>query len=131
MHPKTPNRRTHPPEFKARVIAACRLPGASVAGVALAHGINANVVHKWLSGIGMKRSGQHLLAASPSPLAPTQFLPVAVSPDRLEYSVPTTTQDIHLDLDLGAMQIKLHCPGGNAAAAATLLHALADMVARA
>ncbi|MDE1557443.1 transposase, partial [Comamonas aquatica] len=28
-------------------MAECAQPGASVASVALSHGINANVVHKW------------------------------------------------------------------------------------
>ncbi|WP_119156863.1 transposase [Caldimonas tepidiphila] len=32
---------------KARVLAECDAPGASVAKVAMAHGINANVVHRW------------------------------------------------------------------------------------
>ena len=40
-------RRRHSPELKAQILAACAEPGASVAGVALAHGINANVVHRW------------------------------------------------------------------------------------
>ncbi|MBL8439482.1 MAG: transposase [Zoogloeaceae bacterium] len=41
-------RRTYSAEFKREVVAACRREGASVAGVALSHGINANVVHRWL-----------------------------------------------------------------------------------
>lgn len=131
MHPKTPIRRTHSPEFKARVLAACRQPGASIAGVALAHGINANVVHKWLAGIGMKRSGQRLPAVTQSPVVPMQFLPVGLSTNGPEHGVAANTNDIRLDLDLGAMQIKLHCPRGSAPSAAALLHALADMVARA
>lgn len=69
MHPKPPIRRTHSPEFKASVLAACRHPGASIAAVALAHGLNANVVHKWLAGIGMKRCARHLPVAAPSPIA--------------------------------------------------------------
>jgi hypothetical protein len=32
---------------KAEVLAECERPGASVAAVAMAHGINANLVHKW------------------------------------------------------------------------------------
>ncbi|MDZ7671216.1 MAG: transposase [Gammaproteobacteria bacterium] len=40
-------RRRHSAEFKARVLEACSQPGASIAGVALEHGLNANVVHKW------------------------------------------------------------------------------------
>jgi transposase-like protein len=81
MHPKPLVRRTHSPEFKARVLAACRQPGASIAAVALAHGINANVVHKWLAGIGLKRAGLHLPAAvrsTPSPATPMQFVPVGL-----------------------------------------------------
>lgn len=130
MHPKPPIRRTHTPEFKAMVLAACRQPGTSIASVALAHGVNANVVHKWLAGIGMKRCAQHLSAATPSPMSPMQFLPVGLSTSCLERSVSAVTQDIRLDLDLGAMQIKLHCPRGRAPSAAALLHALAELVGR-
>lgn len=42
-------RRTHSLGFKARVVQACAVPGASVAGVALAHGVNANLVRKWIT----------------------------------------------------------------------------------
>lgn len=38
-------RRTHSEAFKQSVISACREPGVSVAGVALANGLNANQVH--------------------------------------------------------------------------------------
>ena len=38
----------HSREFKAEVLQACREPGASVAGIALARGVNANLVHRWL-----------------------------------------------------------------------------------
>lgn len=130
MHPKPPIRRTHSPEFKARVLAACRQPGASIAGVAQAHGVNANVVHKWLAGIGMKRCAQPSPGAMPLPVAPTQFVPVSLSTSSLEHGMSAGHQDIHLDLDLGAMQIKLHCPRDSATSAATLLHALADLVGR-
>ena len=41
-------RRKHSPEFKARVVDACQERDASVAGVALAHGVNANLVRKWI-----------------------------------------------------------------------------------
>ena len=131
MHSETPIRRTHSPEFKARVLAACRQPGASIAAVALAHGVNANVVHKWLAGIGMKRSSQYLPAAVQSPVAPVQFLPVGLSTNNPEHGASAFNHDIRLDLDLGAVQIKLHCPRGSAPSAAALLHALAEMVARA
>ena len=130
MHPKSLIRRTHSLEFKTQVLAACRQPGASIAAVALAHGLNSNVVHKWLAGIGMKRFGQSLPAErGAAPVAPMQFLPVGLAvngPDR-----NSCAQDIRLDLDLGALQIKLHCAHGAGAPVAALLHAVAEMVARA
>ncbi|UUZ69749.1 transposase [Polaromonas sp. P2-4] len=43
-----PKRRFYSPELKAQVMQECRQSGASVAGVALSHGINANIVHRWL-----------------------------------------------------------------------------------
>ena len=41
-------RRTYAREFKSEVIAQCLVPGASVSAIALCHGINANVIRKWL-----------------------------------------------------------------------------------
>ena len=43
-----PQRRFYSPELKGQVRQECRQSGASVAGVALSHGINANIVHRWL-----------------------------------------------------------------------------------
>ena len=41
-------RRFCSPELKAQVTQECKQSGASVAGMALRHGINANFVHRWL-----------------------------------------------------------------------------------
>lgn len=43
-----PRRRYYSPELKGQIVAECQVSGASVAGVALAHGINANIVHRWM-----------------------------------------------------------------------------------
>ena len=43
---KRVSRRRHAADLKRQVLAACAEPGASVAQVALAHGLNANLVHK-------------------------------------------------------------------------------------
>ena len=48
IEPKKRTRvRAYPPEFKARLVAESDQPGASVAKVALAHGLNANMLHTW------------------------------------------------------------------------------------
>ena len=43
---KTDTRRRYSTTMKAEVVAECAEPGASVAKIAMAHGINANVVHR-------------------------------------------------------------------------------------
>ena len=41
-------KRTYSADTKAELLAACNAPGASIAAVASAHGMNANVLHRWL-----------------------------------------------------------------------------------
>lgn len=68
--PQTPRyavRRTHrtyTPQFKAELVAACQQPGASIAALALQHGMNTNVLHRWLKEYGQ---GRHRLAATANP----------------------------------------------------------------
>ncbi len=72
-------RRHHTLEFKQQVVAESSRRGASVAGVALAHGINANQLHKWR---------RDLLR----PIAPSTrnaLLPVTVEPGPMMIGAPT------------------------------------------
>ncbi|BDM22234.1 IS66-like element accessory protein TnpA [Pseudomonas shirazica] len=41
-------RSSYPKSFKAQIVQECLQPGASVSSVAICHGINANVIRKWL-----------------------------------------------------------------------------------
>jgi transposase len=41
-------RRRHTSEFKLRIVQACQQPGVSIAVVAVANGLNANMVRKWV-----------------------------------------------------------------------------------
>ena len=57
---KYPTRRTHrtyTAEFKAELVAACQISGASIAAIAGQHGMNANVLHRWLK--EHQQSGRH------------------------------------------------------------------------
>ena len=41
-------RRLHSDEFKANAVAACMQSGISMAAVAMAHGVNANLLRRWV-----------------------------------------------------------------------------------
>lgn len=41
-------RSSYPKPFKAQVVRECLQPGATISSVAISHGINANVIRKWL-----------------------------------------------------------------------------------
>ncbi|WP_244986607.1 IS66-like element accessory protein TnpA [Pseudomonas syringae] len=41
-------RSSYPKSFKAQVVQECLQPGATISSVAIHHGINANVIRKWL-----------------------------------------------------------------------------------
>jgi transposase len=65
MYSRSAPRRRHGAEFKAKVLAACDEPGASISGVALAHGLNANLVRQWRAGRGTKLACR--TSGSPAP----------------------------------------------------------------
>jgi transposase len=62
------------PVEKERLIDACLEPGVSVAGLALAHGINANQLRKWVK-LRQDREATETAAVMPS-CAPSAFVPV-------------------------------------------------------
>src|SRR5687768_13100361 len=47
-HVRRDGRRQYRPEAKQAIVEQCRRPGVSIAAVALANGLNANVVRRWL-----------------------------------------------------------------------------------
>jgi transposase len=90
-------RRHYAQELKAQILAECAVAGASVAKVALAHGINANIVHGWRK---LARE------AAPDAMA-GQFVPVTVAP-----VVPRPADDraIEVELRRGGITVKLSWP---------------------
>ena len=78
MHTNTGTRRRYEDELKGQVLAACKEPGASVAGVALRYGLNANLVHKWRRGRGVRVVAVHNTGVpTPVEAAATPSAPVA------------------------------------------------------
>lgn len=108
------SRRRHSAAFKAKVLAACAQPGASVASVALAHGINANLVHRWRRKVaeqGRRRHDKGQLA---------EFVPMAVSAAR----VVAAPEDIRIELRRGACAVNIAWPTSAATACASWLREL-------
>jgi len=125
MHPNTSSRRVHGAEFKARILAECRQPGASVSAVALAHGLNTNVVRKWLAGRGLKRMGDAAPAAGGT--TPTlQFVPVELPRSEPVVAAPAPQPDIRIELERGGLHVKLQCAASAGTLYAAQLRALAD-----
>jgi transposase len=77
-------KRRFDPVEKERLIDACLEPGVSVAGLALAHGINANQLRKWVKRRQDRRATENALPVMRR-CAPSAFVPVveAVSTARL------------------------------------------------
>ncbi|QMV73208.1 transposase [Comamonas piscis] len=99
-------RRTYTPQFKSELLTACKQPGASIAALALQHGMNANVLHRWLKD---HRQGSPLLSdevPAPAfiPIDLTASLPVLAS--KGEPSTPPSS--IRIELQHHAMKVTLH-----------------------
>jgi transposase len=65
-------RRAHSDEFKADAVAAASQPGVSMASVALARGINANLLRRWVRDAEVRPSCGLEHASPPAPA----FMPV-------------------------------------------------------
>jgi len=90
------HRRRYSTELKAQIVAECDDPGASVAKVAMAHGVNANIVHGW----------RKLARQAGTTTAAPRFLPVTVAP-------PTFAADdrsIEVELCCGGTTVKVTWP---------------------
>ena len=94
--PSAPQRRRHSPEFKAKVLAECDAPGASVASVAIRHGLNPNMVHSWRrAGITASRSADFIRLPAPAEHT-SAASPILV---KLEVPTPKGTLIVHWPLE--------------------------------
>ena len=121
MQFKTDSRRRHGADLKARILSECEHPGASVAAIAMAHGLNANLVHKWRRKI---RDASLSTAAIPAiELAPFIALPLtaALTPPELAASAPP---DIRIELRRAALTVNITWPVDAADKCAALLREL-------
>ena len=98
-------RRHHPEEFKQAVIAACCEPGASVAGIAMANGVNANQVRRWMRERGIepptRRVAMRVLETAPAVAPAFVQLPMAPAAE---------SGDIRIEIRRGNTAIKVDWP---------------------
>ena len=126
-------RRQYSAQLKSQVVGECDVPGASVARVAMAHGINANVVHSWrqIARTILRSSGTALLPMTTP--TPTHFVPVvlpsavkppqhsvppssaALAPAPATASATLTPHHIEVELHRGTTTLKLKWPATAAA----------------
>jgi len=96
--------RSNSAAFKAQVLAECAAPGASIAAVALAHGLNANLVHRWRA-----KAATASVPQAPIQLQANGFIPVPFG------SFATSgIDDIRIALKRSAVTVKVCCPMADA-----------------
>jgi transposase len=118
-------RRRHSAELKALVLEQCAAPGASVAKVAMSHGVNANIVHGWRK---LAREGEDATLSPPGPTAlpakttasVPKFLPVSMA----QTTLPPAPVDIQIELRRGATAMKITWPIAAAAECAAWMREL-------
>jgi len=116
MYSRSNPRRRHGAELKAAVLAACNEPGASVAAVAQAHGLNANLVHQWRRGRGTAAATVvPTIEATPACATTPTFIPVELPPmlgavPAVPAPVPEVAQEIYIELRRGAVTVNVRWP---------------------
>ena len=96
--------RHHPEEFKRAVIAACCEPGASVAGIAMANGINANQVRRWMRERGIEPPTRRSLAPVVQTAPAPAFVQLPLS------SAEPASGDIRIEIHRSNTAIKVEWP---------------------
>ncbi len=102
--PAKRKRRRHSEEFRAKVVMACRKPGVSVAAVALEHGLNANLVRRWI-----KEQAARSVISRP-PLGNADAEPLTVVPVQMELSSAVCEEEIRLDIRRDTLTVQMAWP---------------------
>ena len=97
-------RRRHSEEYRAEVVIACQQPGVSVAAVALEHGLNANLVRRWIK----EHAGQLEIARPPLDNAVAE--PLSVVPVTLESGSSRNDESIRIDIRRSGLAVQLAWP---------------------
>jgi len=112
-------RRRHSAEFRAEAVRACQQPGVSVAAIALARGLNANLLRRWV--LRAERGTLLVPSGSSAASVPAEnsggFLPVRISSS-------ATEAGIRIEVRRGSSTVKIEWPASAAGECALLLREL-------
>jgi transposase len=107
-------RRVHDAQLKASVLGKCAEPGASVAQVAMQHGLNANLVHRWRRIAEGREPGRNVARAL------EQFVAVPIAAPALVSS----HERIRIELRRAGIAVIVEWPVSSAAQCAAWLREL-------
>lgn len=104
-----PRRREYSKQFKAEVLERCAQPGASVGGVALAHGLHSNMVHRWIR----EQRERHTTVAPAFvslPMPTASCIPTVLSARQAAPAGEQPLSDVDLQIQRGDLLVRLQCP---------------------
>ncbi|KPW37722.1 ISPpu14, transposase Orf1 [Pseudomonas amygdali pv. mellea] len=104
-------RTSYPKPFKAQVVQECLQPGVFMASVALRHGINANLVRKWIPAYRDRQA----------PALPA-FVPM-----KLETATrPDQQMPVSIEIPFGQQKLTVHWPSSDPEGCARFIRELAQ-----
>jgi transposase len=115
VKPGVHGRRTYSRAAKRELVQRCQAPGVSVAGLAMAHGINANLLRRWMvrygeeSGDVMEPRPQRRAALLPVKMVEPSTAPAAVTDSLIEITFRSATIRLRGRVDMQALSAVLDC----------------------
>jgi len=94
-------RRRHSAEFKAKLIEECRRPGVSMASVAMANGVNANLLRNWV----VREDKERTPARPAASAAKEEFISLPIVA-----AAPPAAGDIRVELRRGPTTVTIIWP---------------------
>ena len=111
-------RRSYSADFRAQVVQACQGPGVSIASVALANGMNANLLRRWVTDRERTQALQSVKTQRPVQTIAGQFVPVALSGPDNEH------EPIRIEIRKGSVSIAMSLPAALVKESGALLREL-------
>lgn len=101
-------KRTYSAQTKAELLAACNAPGASIAAVASANGMNANVLHRWLKESSQSR--QSMLSGATAVDVAGTSVPSFIALPLLTKSAESPAREIKVEVRKGGLVMTVTWP---------------------